>query len=500
MNRNLLLRVTAPAVAIGLALLAACLAGALYINRLQSDLTNVLTQNVSSLQAAQELEIRIRQLRLHSLLYLMDPHRPRLTPIAQDERRFEEALEVARQTASTREEMDCVRDIEGAYKAYQEEQVRLRKEAGRKQPTPAFHEIIDAHPVSPIVDRCQDLLRINKKMMQETVEESQRSSWRGYVAMLALGLAGPVGGLVVGYGVARGLSRSMYRLSVRMQDMAQHLDQDVASVRVVADGDIHDLDQQMEHIVRRVEDAAQRLQQQQRELLRSEQLASLGQLAAGVAHEVRNPLTSMKMLVEAALRARNPRPLDGEDLRVIHREIARLEQTVQGFLDFARLPTPQRSSCDLRDLVRQARDLIRPRAEQQRIELRLHLPEQAVMVFVDVEQMGTVLVNLFINALDAMPTGGRLEVRLETAPEGQVRLIVADTGTGIAPQIADRLFTPFATTKAAGTGLGLSLSARILGEHGGSITAANRPEGGARFVILLPASVAEANHVIPAHH
>src|SRR5262249_58289543 len=129
-----------------------------------------------------------------------------------------------------------------------------------------------------------------------------------------LGLAGPVGGLIVGYGLTRGLKKSIYRMSVRVQDMAQHLDRDLGSVSLVADGDIETLEKQMKFIVGKVELAAAELRRQQRELLRTEQMSQVGQLAAGVAHEIRNPLTGIKMLVEAALRPQAPRSLKEEDL------------------------------------------------------------------------------------------------------------------------------------------------------------------------------------------
>jgi signal transduction histidine kinase len=322
--------------------------------------------------------------------------------------------------------------------------------------------------------------------MEEAAAESRRVGEEGSWAMLVLGLAGPVGGLFMGYGVARGLKQSIYRLSVRVQDVAERLDRKVASVSVAANGDLRGLDRQIQHIVGKVEEVTARVQQQQRELLRAEQLAAVGQLAAGVAHEVRNPLTGIKLLVEAALRPRNPRPLVTEDLRQIHREIARLEHTVQGFLDFARLPPPQPAPCDLREVVRQACDLVRVRAGQQQVQIDSDLPAGPVDACLDRGQMSTVLVNLFLNALDVMPSGGRLQVRLEALPGQAFRLTVADTGPGIPAAMADRLFTPFTTTKPTGTGLGLSLSRRILQDHGGSITAANRPEGGAWFTITLP--------------
>jgi two-component system, NtrC family, sensor histidine kinase HydH len=491
MNYRLLIRLTAPAIAIGLVLFASCLASISYISHLQSNLANILSGNVASLQAAQELEIRVRQLRFHTLLYLMDPDdestppaRKRLPRIRDDHVKFEAALKKARQSCSTREELDCVRDIETAYKAFKKDQTHLREE---KPKSPAdFAQLADRHPVLKVVEPCKELLRLNEEKLRQTRDESRRVSEQAHLAMLVLGLAGPIGGLVMGYGVARGLSHSIYRLSVRVRDMAQHLDEKVGSVRVVADGDIHSLDRQMERIIGKIEDVATRLQQQQRELMRAEQLSTMGQLAAGVAHEVRNPLTGIKLLVEAALRSRNPRPLGAEDVRMIHREVARLEQTVQGFLDFARMPKAERAPCDLREVVAQARELVRVRARQQNVEIAVSAPEEPVPALVDRGQFGTVLVNLFINALDAMPGGGRIDVELSRAGASGVRLTVSDTGGGIPAELADRLFRPFTTTKSHGTGLGLSISARILEEHGGTITADNRPEGGARFTICLP--------------
>lgn len=487
MSHKILVRVTAPAVVIGLLLFAACLASIGYISHLQYNLNTILSRNVASLQAAQELEIRVRQLRHHNLLYLMDPARGDLGVIATDEREFEKALDAARGAGHA----DEFRAIERGYQRYKEGQDELRADAAPRRTPADFRRLLDSHPIRRVVDLCEDLVRVNKEQMAQTAQESLRVSRQASWAMLLLGLAGPVGGLATGYGVARALSQSIYRLSVRVKDLAGRLDQDVGSVSVAAGGDLHSLDRQMQGIVRRVEEVTERVQQHQRDMLRAEQLAALGQLAAGVAHEVRNPLTSIKMLVEAALRPRNPTPLNDEDLRIIHREIARLEHTVQGFLDFARLPAPRRGLRDLREIVARSCDLTRARAERQNVEVVVHTPDHPVVGYVDEGQFGTVLVNLLLNALDAMPHGGRLGVELESVEGGGARLTVTDTGAGIAAEIAGRLFTPFATTKAAGTGLGLSLSSRILKEHGGEITAGNRPGGGAAFAVVLPPPPAE---------
>jgi signal transduction histidine kinase len=462
-------------------------------------MSDILSRNVASLQAAQELEIRVRQLRFHNLLYLMQPDPTELDAIETDQRSFEESLDTARRASHTAEERKWVQAIEKGYRLYQSEQTRLRADSAPGRTPAAFRELMDAHPIRHVVDPCHSLMRVNKEAMDAAAKENLSASRQANAAMILLGLAGPVGGLVMGYGMARGLSRSIYRLSVHVKDMAQHLDQNVATVSVAGDGDLQSLDREMQTIVRKVEEVTERAQQHQRELLRADQLAAVGQLAAGVAHEIRNPLTGIKMLVEAAVRSRNPTPLNAEDLRIIHGEVARLEQIVQGFLDFARLPAPQRCRCDLRDVITQARDLVRGRAQQQSVELNLNGLDQPAFAFVDRGQMSTVLVNLFLNALDAMPQGGRLDVDLTTEPSGLVRLAVSDTGAGIPAEMAGRLFTPFATTKPTGTGLGLSVSRRILEEHGGGIAASNRPDGGALFVITLPLPP-EENHADFAGH
>jgi two-component system, NtrC family, sensor histidine kinase HydH len=485
MNPKLLLRVTAPALLIGLILLGACLAGAWYINRLQTKMAGLLSRNVRSLQAAQELEIRVRRLRHHTLLYLVDPEPELLKSVQADHNHIEDDLNVAKETATTDDQKNCVARIEAQYQQYKLEQADLREEPHAKT-SADLKKLVDFHPLTRVVEPCQELVSLNRAEMKRVADESADASSQGTLALVLLGLAGPFGGLVMGYGVARGLQRSIYRLSVRVQDMAQHLDRDVGSVNVVASGDLQDLDQQMRHIVRRVEEVGERLQQHQRDMMRAEQLAAVGQLAAGVAHEVRNPLTGIKMLVESALQSGNRKPLNLEDLQVIHREVARLEKTVQEFLHFARLPTPQCSTCDLRAVVREAVELVGGRARQQGVTLAVRTPDQPVDVFIDRGQLDTVLVNLFINALDAMPQGGRLEVEVEHTADAGARVTVADTGAGIPPQVASRLFTPFTTTKPTGTGLGLSISGRILQEHRGSLSAGNRPEGGARFVLTLP--------------
>jgi two-component system, NtrC family, sensor histidine kinase HydH len=495
-SRKILIQVSAPTVLIGLVLLTACLVSAWLISRQQRDLARLLSREVTSLQAAQELQTRVRQLRFHSFLNSIDPKHSREAPIQAVHQNVEDALERMEKVARTPRERAKVKEIRDGYQLYRKElrslPAELARERAKGSQPPDLHRLADAHPVKYVVDPCKDLVRVTKGQMEETVHEGEHVSRLVRLAMLGLGVIAPLSGLLSGFGIARGLSRSIYQLSVRVQDMAQHLDQSIVSMTIPAGGDIQALDKQLEHVVSRVVEVTRSYHRQQRELLRAEQLSAVGQLAASVAHEVRNPLTSVKLLVEGALRPRDRKPLSEEDLRVIHGEVVRLEQTVQGFLDFARPPALKRVTCDLRDVVAHAVELVRARARQIGVAVAVEGGDEAVVVEIDRGQFTTVLVNLFLNALDAMPRGGRLSVRLTAEPGGDHRLEVTDTGPGIAPEIAPRLFTPFASSKPTGTGLGLSVSRRIVEEHGGSLAGVNRPGGGACFAIVLPRGEAAA--------
>jgi two-component system sensor histidine kinase HydH len=503
MNRKILFQVAAPAIVIGLLLVGTCLVGAWSISRLQTNLTQILSRNVASVEAALELENTIRRYRYFSLLYLTRPAPPTLAKLERLEREFQEALDKARQAAHTPQENEDLEQIERGYREYHAKMARLREEVARREPFTDLQHLAETLPIDHVINPCQELWKTSKESLEQTAEESEEVSRQAQRALLLLGIGGPLGGVLCGYGIVRGLHRSIARLQVQMRDVVHRLHAplppanrtesngdadpliDVASLTVASNGDLGDLDRQLAHVVERVEEVMERLRQQHWDMLRAEQLAAVGQLAAGVAHEVRNPLTGMKLLVEAALRPGPRAGLTPEDLRVIHGEIVHLEETVQHFLAFARLPAPKRQVCDLRETVAGPLDLVRPRAQRQKVQVEVSAPSEPLPVDVDAGQIHQVLVNLLINALDVLPHGGRLVVTLDVTEEG-CRLSVRDTGPGIAPAMAGRLFTPFASTKPTGTGLGLSLARRIVEEHGGRIEGTNHPDGGACFTIVLP--------------
>src|SRR5262249_20650783 len=246
------------------------------------------------------------------------------------------------------------------------------------------------------------------------------------------------------------------------------------------------LQEQLQGLVGEITQVVEKLQQREREVLRAEQLAAVGQLAAGVAHELRNPLTSVKMLVQANREDAEDRGVPAEDLEVIEREIRRMERCLQNFLNYARPLKLEQRPVDLADVVDRTFALIGGRAQKQLVRLEFNRPAIPVRVEADGEQLQQLLVNLSLNALDAMPRGGDLRVDLRRTDAGLAELRVSDTGPGIARDMVPHLFEPFVSSKETGLGLGLVISRRIAESHNGRLWADDHRVGGACFVLQLP--------------
>lgn len=229
-------------------------------------------------------------------------------------------------------------------------------------------------------------------------------------------------------------------------------------------------------------------------IARQEKLASLGVLAAGVAHEIRNPLTAIKARLftqQKRLEQGSPAAADAE---IIHSEIHRLERIVRGFLDFARPADPVPDNLSARSILTEVRDLLAPDAQSRNAEILLD-PGPDLRLHADHSQLKQVLINLVRNGLEALGETGEVRLRVHradrhplTLPSPAAVIEVSDNGAGIPDEARSRLFDPFFTTKADGTGLGLAIAARIVEKHGGSIEYRTEPGNGTIFSVVLPLS------------
>ncbi len=222
-------------------------------------------------------------------------------------------------------------------------------------------------------------------------------------------------------------------------------------------------------------------------IARQEKLASLGVLAAGVAHEIRNPLTAIKFRLFSLKKALPPGDTDNEDAAMIGNEITRLERIVQDFLRFARPSEPELVTVPAPRVLQEVADLLQPELEKNAVELVV-APGAPAWLRADTQQIKQVLINLIQNSAESIGREGRitLRVRLEGKREDRVALDVTDTGRGIPPEVQRRLFDPFFTTKEGGTGLGLPIAARIVEKHGGELRYQSEANHGTTFSIVLP--------------
>lgn len=504
MNPKFVLRMTAPLVGISLLLLAVGVVSAWYVHRLQKQNSELLARDVASMLAAEDLEIKMREVRSCVSCFLREGRLDYLHQIPPLRVATKQLVGTAKESATTAHEIELLSQIErGRSRFFAELDERTKSKKSDVQAR--LTEMMSDHRIeSEIFDPARAYVDFHRQVVARSSEQSQIMADRMGLGLLLLGLCGSAAGLLAGFGIARVISRSIVQLSVPVHGAAGKLNEVVGPITLSAGGGFEELEVALQNMADHIGTVVERLEQREREVLRGEQLAAVGQLAAGIAHELRNPLMAINILVQAAAEREDGSGLRGRDLAVVEEEIGRLDSSIQSLLDFARPPRPAKALVDVRQLVNQTLDLVSARAEQQRVAIRREAPQPAAFVEIDGGQIRQVLLNLLLNSLDAMPGGGNVRVQIRSAPHSAAQpadaadlahlgtepgylIQIADSGCGLPEALGDRIFEPFVSTKETGTGLGLPICRRIIAEHGGWIDAENHPAGGAVFSIWLPA-------------
>lgn len=240
-----------------------------------------------------------------------------------------------------------------------------------------------------------------------------------------------------------------------------------------------------------LERTTQDLRSKEQQLIRGEKLASVGRLAAGVAHEIGNPLAAILGLLELLRAGDLTAAQSSEFLQRVQRETERIHHIIRDLLDFARLaPAAEQpfETSDLRQVIDDAVNLVKPQKDSKDIAIRVEIDPRTGDVLGPRHRLTQIVLNLLLNAVDALEGKGQIDVRAAPSADGAgVSLLVMDTGPGIADEMKDKLFDPFTTTKPAGkgTGLGLAVAHAIVQGLGGSIAVHNREQGGACFEVRL---------------
>jgi two-component system, NtrC family, sensor kinase len=224
-------------------------------------------------------------------------------------------------------------------------------------------------------------------------------------------------------------------------------------------------------------------------LARADQMAAVGHMAASVAHQVGTPLNLISGYVQVIREDEAADPRVTRRLEIVQEQIAKVTSIVRTMLDQAKRPSPK-ARTDVADLLRRVADVAKPTLDERHVTLDLRVAD-VPLVMADAVQLELALLNLVTNSLDAMPSGGVASVTVGPTADGNVRIVLADTGTGIDPVLLPRIFEPWVTTKEAGrgTGLGLSITREVVTSHGGTITAESQVGVGSVFTVELPAAL-----------
>ncbi len=229
------------------------------------------------------------------------------------------------------------------------------------------------------------------------------------------------------------------------------------------------------------------------EMVQAEHLATMGELAAGVAHEIRNPLAGIAGAIEIISKDFPKDHPDREILEDLRQEVRRIEKVLNDLLTYARPKAPQFGMADLKDTVARTLQFARQQIGNKNVDFSIQIPSPLPRFRMDPEQLHQVLLNLVLNGIQALGQEGKVTIQARVLrgsgtpnrPD-QVEISVSDTGGGISREQLERIFRPFYTTKRGGTGLGLSLCRRIISQHGGTLTAESEVGKGSRFIIHLP--------------
>jgi signal transduction histidine kinase len=320
------------------------------------------------------------------------------------------------------------------------------------------------------------------------LEEILASEGRTLLVIIALSVAL---GLLASWLIARGLARPIRQLTGAMAVVGSgRLDHPVIAT---SRDEIGELARAFARMTDSLRQNVTKLEQTQAQLVQSEKLASIGEMAAAVAHGLRNPLASLR--AAAQLVRRHPdAPSAGEHLDAIVEEVDRLDRRISHLLSFSR-PAPYHPMAErVERLVESLLPAVAEPMRERAIELRLELPRDLPSVRVDPMQLEQALLELVSNALDAMPAGGQLHVAAESrnggSPGGEVVIEIGDTGPGIPAHVLPSVCEPFFTTRQEGTGLGLAIAKRYVEQNGGRLEIESSPGSGTRVRVRLPA---EAN-------
>jgi len=460
-----------------------------YTYHMQGILSSIVDRDIVAFRIAEELETALINQKGFVSYYFLDGNPDWLRQLGEYRQRFKERLGAARQISQTDAERQIIDRIGSTYESYvaDKDRVIAYYRQGDRTVGADLHQKVRRR-FFEILDACEGFKKIHTdRVSQSRLATHRQARHLRYIAVIALvtvfGLAVLLAGVLVLQ--VLGPIRRLSEATVRNGHTTHPVDE-IKTLRHRVEGLIEDVDHtQLE------------LERSREHLLQAEKMAMVGKLAAGMAHSIRNPFTSVKMRLFSLGRTLSLTDSQKDDFEVISEEIRHIDQIVQNFLEFSRPPKLKMQTVCPSVVVDNAIQLLAHRLKSYDAEIRVERSVPLPEVEADPEQVKEVMVNIIINACEAMVKGGTIFIDEETrfgasGPTAVIR--IRDTGPGINPSIREKVFQPFFTTKEDGTGLGLSIAQRIIEEHRGTLEVFSADGKGASFVITLPAKEASHEH------
>lgn len=435
-----------------------------YTYRLESLFSYLIDKEMVAQQVVDALETDLANQKGFVSYFFIDGNPDWLKKLEKYRRNFEKNLKKAKEYTFTKNDEETIDKIESEYKEYvkTKDRVIALYKAGEKNAGVQLHQDLRTLYLE-ILKLCEDYKNTYFKKINEIWNESRTQAMHLRV--------------IAGTAMSTAVLLSFVLSFILMSQVL---------------GPVRKLTQEIDRSSRRgkTENEVTILSHQVHDLIKDmEKFALVGKFAAGVAHSIRNPLTSVKMRLFSMERSMELSPNQKMDFEVISEEIRLINNIVQNFLEFSRPPKLKMQKISPSDVVDDAIRLLRDRLESYNVVIRLERQKPLPELLADPEQLKEVLVNLLVNACEAMENGGSITIHEEDVHEKMGRFAIIrllDQGPGIPVSIQGKIFQPFFTCKEDGTGLGLTIAARIINEHNGWLDLKSSEGEGAIFTIKLP--------------
>jgi signal transduction histidine kinase len=453
-------------------------------------LTIVTEKELAAFQTAEALEMALANQKGFLSYYFIEGNPEWLRQLGEYRQIFKERLKDALSLADSEDEEKVLRRIKTEYAHYVEVKDRvigLYQMGNREEGIRLHRQVRDIF--FSVLELCENFKDIHAQKIKQVKSDNQAEAAKLRVIAAAAVIAGVLLAVLLAFVLGHQILSPVRRLAAEAEgSLGPEKDEDEVSA----------LSRSVRGLLQNVDRTQSELQKSRESLLQIEKMALVGKLAAGMAHSIRNPFTSVKMRLFSLSRSLEFTDTQKEDFEVIAEEIRRIDTIVQNFLEFSRPPKLVMQSISPSVVVDQTIQLLQHRLKSYDVDVRIERRQPLPEIDADPEQLKEVLVNLVINACEAMEGGGAIviqEKEVLNPANGRMAVIrVSDNGPGIADSIRDRVLQPFFTTKEEGTGLGLSIAVRIVEEHGGLINIETNPDEGATFIISLPIKEANNEH------